>query len=284
LFLACADYTFPLLRHDDALSLISLLGLSSVDIGFMGDRSHVRPEVALIDPARSAADLAERVGRHGLTVSDVFLIPWTDFETCAPNHPEEAERVRARAMFEQTLKFAHELSAPGVTMLPGIRWPDEDLTTSLRRAADELTWRASLAGDVGLRLSVEPHIGSVIETPEHAAELATLATGVTLTLDPSHFVWAGHGQASWQDLVSVTGHVHLRGADRGRVQAPMAANAIDFRALVEGLKDHGYDAALTLEYVYTDWERCNECDNVSETVQLRDELNAIIDGTGEPAR
>ena len=284
MFLACADYTFPLLDHDAALSLISALGVRAVDIGFMGDRSHVRPEVALVDPAASAPELAERVARHGLAVSDVFLIPWTDFETCAPNHPDEAERRRARELFERTLAFAARLGAPGVTMLPGIEWPDDDAATSLRRAADELTWRASVAGDAGLRLSVEPHIGSVIESPDRAAELAELATGVTLTLDPSHFVWAGHSQAAWQDLVAVTGHVHLRGADDGRVQAPMSANTIDFRALVDALEDAGYDAALTLEYVYTDWERCNECDTVSETVQLRDELNAIIDGTAEPAR
>ncbi len=109
------------------------------------------------------------------------------------------------------------------------------------------------------------------------------ATGVTLTLDPSHFVWAGHSQAAWQHLVAVTGHVHLRGADDGRVQAPMSANTIDFRALVDALEDAGYDAALTLE-ASTLMGALNECDTVSETVQLRDELNAIIDGTAEPAR
>ncbi len=58
MFLACADYTFPLLDHDAALSLISALGVRAVDIGFMGDRSHVRPEVALVDPAASASELA----------------------------------------------------------------------------------------------------------------------------------------------------------------------------------------------------------------------------------
>ncbi len=39
--LACADFTFPLLPHANALDLIAMLGIKGVDIGLFEDRSHL---------------------------------------------------------------------------------------------------------------------------------------------------------------------------------------------------------------------------------------------------
>ena len=41
--LACADFTFPILPHDQVLQLIAMLGIKGVDIGLFEDRSHLRP-------------------------------------------------------------------------------------------------------------------------------------------------------------------------------------------------------------------------------------------------
>ena len=53
--LACADFTFPLLSHQNALQLIAMLGFSGVDIGLFAGRSHLRPEKAVIDSPRFAS-------------------------------------------------------------------------------------------------------------------------------------------------------------------------------------------------------------------------------------
>jgi hypothetical protein len=37
-----------------------------------------------------------------------------------------------------------------------------------------------------------------------------------------------------------------------------------------------YDGYLAIEYVWIEWEHMNECDNVSETVQLRERLLAHL--------
>ena len=37
--LACADFTFPLLPHDQALALIAMLEFDGVDIGLFEERS-----------------------------------------------------------------------------------------------------------------------------------------------------------------------------------------------------------------------------------------------------
>ena len=41
--LACADFTFPLLSHEQSLDVISMLGFDGVDIGLFEGRSHLHP-------------------------------------------------------------------------------------------------------------------------------------------------------------------------------------------------------------------------------------------------
>ena len=44
--LACADFTFPLLSHENALQLIAMLEFKGVDIGLFEERSHLFPSAS----------------------------------------------------------------------------------------------------------------------------------------------------------------------------------------------------------------------------------------------
>ena len=44
--------------------------------------------------------------------------------------------------------------------------------------------------------------------------------------------------------------------------------------MLAAMKQAGYRGWIGVEYVWIDWEHCNESDNVSETIQLRDLLRA----------
>ena len=101
-----------------------MLGFEGFDLAVMGNRSHIRPEQIRGDIAGWAQRLGSRVRERGLELADVFLIPWTDFETLAPNHPDASERADARALFADVLELAARMDAPGVTLLPGVEWPD----------------------------------------------------------------------------------------------------------------------------------------------------------------
>jgi sugar phosphate isomerase/epimerase len=276
--LACGDHSFPLLEHEQALALVAMLGVEGFDLALMGNRSHVRPEQVRGDLRGWAETLRARIERAGLRLADVFVIPWTDFETLAPNDPDPARRAEARALFADMLELAARLEAPGMTIVPGIDWPGESHADSLARAGEELGWRAEQAAARGLRFSIEPHIGSVCPTPEAVRELLALAPGLELTLDYTHFVAQGISHVRIDPLTRHARHVHARGGRPGRGQCGLRENAIDYRAIVERLLDEGYDGHLALEYVWIDWERMNECDNVSESVMLRDALRAFLAG------
>ena len=277
--LACGDHSFPLLEHERVCDLVQALGFEAIDIGLMGNRSHVRPEVVREDPLEWAGRLDERVRGRGLEIADLFLIPWSDFETFAPNHPDAAERGRAAELFRDTLRFASALRLTGMTMLPGIDWPAESHDASLARASAELGWRVEEAGAAGISLSVEPHVGSVVAAPSDALHLCQSTPGLTLTLDHTHFAHQGLAQEVADELFPFTRHYHARGASNGRLQAPMSENELDFERIVEQFRATGYGGYLAVEYVWTDWERCNQCDNVSETIILRDRLLSALGAT-----
>ena len=50
---------------------------------------------------------------------------------------------------------------------------------------------------------------------------------------------------------------------------------IDYARVVEVLGTSGYSGWMGIEYVWTEWERCNECDNLSETILFRDFFRSL---------
>ena len=277
--LSCADNTFRLLQPwESALDVIRLLDLEAVDVCLMGDRSHLRPEHVRADLEGAAARIVEGVARRDLAVSDLFCIPWTDFERYAPNHPDPDERERSRALFTDMLELAVRCGAPGMTMLPGIDWPGQSHEDAFARCVEELAFRASRARGEGLRFSIEPHLGSLVQDPAEARRLCEQAADVELTLDYSHFVYQGYPEAQIEPLAAHARHVHVRGAREGRMQVALQTSAIDFERMVDVLTAAGYDGDLGLEYLWIDWEHLNDCDVLSETILLRDRLRAKFAG------
>lgn len=277
--LSCADNTFRLVQPwESAVEIVRLLELDAVDVCLMGNRSHIRPEDVRGDLPAAAERITRGLRERGLAVSDLFCIPWTDFERFAPNHPDPAERDRSRALFRDMLELAERIEAPGMTMLPGIDWPGESHGDSFDRSVEELAWRAGRARERGVRFSVEPHLGSVAQDPREAKRLCESADGVELTLDYSHFVYQGYTDDSIEPLVPHARHFHVRGAREGRMQAALKDSTIDFERLVAAARAAGYEGDLGLEYLWIDWEHLNECDTVSETILLRDRLRAALEG------
>jgi sugar phosphate isomerase/epimerase len=277
--LACADFTFPLLPHDQSLRLIAMLGFKGVDIGLFEDRSHIWPSRVLEDAARTGDELRRKAGDLGLEIADVFLQLSPDFRACAINHPDEARRYAAREAFAKTLDYADACHCHHVTVLPGADFDGEaGGAGSLGRSVEELAWRVEQAKRHGIVLGTEAHVGSLAPDPATAERLVTSVPGLTLTLDYTHFTRAGLSDAAVEPLLSHAGHVHVRGARTGRLQSSFKDNTIDYRRVVERMKEVGYQGWIGIEYVWTEWERCNECDNLCETILFRDYLLSLPDG------
>lgn len=274
--LACADFTFPLLPHGDALRLIAMLGFDGVDIGLFETRAHLWPSREFAAPERSAARLKAQLDDLGLVAADIFLQMDADFTPWAINHPEPARRRQARAWFLHTLDYAAATGARHVTTLPGVEFPDAAPEAAWARAVEELAWRVEQAQRYGIVFGVEAHVGSLVSSPLRALQLVAETPGLTLTVDYTHFTRLGMADPEIEPLLAHASHIHVRGALSGRLQVAFKDNVIDYSRVLAVLQALGYPGWLGVEYVWIDWERCNECDNLSETILYRDFLRAHL--------
>lgn len=274
---ACADFAFPLLPHDQALKLIAMLGFEGVDIGLFEERSHLWPSREFQDVEASARQLKEKLDEKGLRPADIFLQMDNDFKPYAVNHPEAARRQKSRDWFLKTLDYAAECHCQHMTTLPGVHFEEESYNDSFARAVSELQWRADLAQTYNIVFGVEAHVGSLVPDPTSAERLVQQVEGLTLTLDYTHFTRLGMPDASVEPLIKYASHFHVRGARQGRLQESFARNTIDYKRVYEAMKAAGYSGWIGIEYVWLDWEHCNECDNLSETIQFRDFFRSFIE-------
>ncbi len=276
--ISCADFTFPKLPHDLVLDLIAGLGLAGVDVSLIGGNAHLPVEDVLAQPSHWARHLSGMLHARGLDLSDVNFTPSGEFLRLALNHPDAAERRASADAFHGGLEFTARANGSHITLLPGIAWPSEDRESSLARSAEELAWRVEEGAKAGVSVSMEAHLGSIVPTPDAARRLLALVPGLTLTLDYTHFVRQGFSDSDCDSLVGFASHLHARGGAKGRLQTSMKDNAIDYARVLRTMREAGYSGYVALEYVYIEWERCNETDNLSETIILRDLLRACLGG------
>ena len=273
--LAVSDYTFPSLEWEQALRLAGDLGMEALDIGLFAGRSHLRPEAVFLHPCQTAARVVQALSVHGLEVADVFGQPGTAFQEKALNHPNPGQREKAAEFYWRLLEFAVRCNAKHVTLLPGVHFEQEDYEDSLKRCVDELTWRVEAATKLGIVFSVECHLGSIAPTPTKAHRLVRLTPGLSLTLDYTHFTCQGVADCEIEPLLRLASHFHARGSCKGKLQAASKENTIDYPRILRVMNEVGYSGYVALEYVWTEWMRCNEVDNLTETIWLRDVLRSV---------
>ncbi len=272
--LSCADFTFPLLTHEQSLDLIAMLGFHAVDIGLFEERSHLWPSREFVQPTKARA-IRRKLADRGLIASDIYLQVAPDFETHAANHPHAQIRQQARDKFLYTLEYAKECDARHVSALPGAYFAKESRRDSFQRCCDEMAWRVEQAKQAGIPFGIEAHLGSVVPRPRAALRLIKQVPGLTLTLDYTHFAYMGIPDIEVAPLIAHASHFHCRGGRKGRIQCSFTENCIDYPQIIRELHAVEYRGYICLEYVWIDWKQCNQTDNLSETILFRDLLQSL---------
>lgn len=278
--LSCPDYTWASLPHGAALDLIAALNIGAVDVGYMTGRSHIRPEEVGDDARRVGEQVRRELDRRQLGVADVFAIPAEDFVSTALNNPDPTAQSRSLEFFETAIEFARGVGAPGLTTLPGVQFPDDTFAAAIRRSASALRQRIKMAAEAGLPVSVEPHVESIIDTPDKTRQLLDLVPELRLTVDHAHHIYGGADQADIDALLPAARHIQTRPGRPGALQVRVVEDAIDFRKVVEQLAAAGYDGYLAIEFVWQDWLDCYNIDTVGETALMRDRLRGYDNGGG----
>ena len=263
--LACASWSFGALDLERAAGVVAALGFDAIDVGF-----HHLSTAAAGWSAPGGEALAETLARRGLELSDLF--PLLPFEV---NDPDLAKRRENRSRFERVLEFARAAGAPGVTIKPGE--PASSLPDGgWKLAVTELAALVEGAEAAGVPLSIEPHVGSMVETPEKVTRLLAEVPRLRLTLDYSHFVYVGVPVDAPDALLSHARHVHVRQARAGKLQVPARSGEIDYQGVLGKLERVGYRGFVTSEYQHSDWHATNEVDVITESAHTLADLGPVL--------
>jgi sugar phosphate isomerase/epimerase len=258
--ISCHTWGFTDLTLSEALGTIARLGFRYVDIG---SGQNLNTAKAAAGPRRAAAEIAEDLLLFNLKVSDLYLM------LPRISAPEAERRQKEVELFKALIPFAAAVPVAGITVSPGLAQPVED-TNAMERTIGALREMWAAAEEASLPLSVEPHMDSMVPTPELALKLIEAVPGLQITLDWAHMVCQDIFPAEIVKLLPHTRHVHLRQAARKQLQTPFDRGRIDIARVVADLRSAGYAGTICVELMNVPgWHGMMKVDPIHESLKLR---------------
>lgn len=260
---AFTDMTLP-----EALGTIARLGFRYVDIG---SGSNLNTQRAAENPRKEAVEIRADLDLFNLKVSDLYLmLPRISLA-------DESKRQKELEMYRALLPFAVALGAPGVTLSPGLAHPAEDVEAADRVSA-ALREMVKAGKDVGLAVSIEPHMDSMAQTPDAALKLLNDVPGLQLTLDWAQMVCQDVFHEDIIKLLPHTRHIQMRQAARAQLQTPFERGRIDVKQVVQAVLQADYKGIMCVEYMNTPgWHGMIEVNAIQESATMRDALREARD-------
>lgn len=167
---------------------------------------------------------------------------------------DPARRAAALAFVKGCIDLAADLEAPVVHILSGPLDPGQDRETAWGWFRDAVRESTAHAAKRGIDLGVEAIAGHLVHKVDDYHRLYTELPDIPfkVNFDPSHLVVQDEDPLRVvSELAARINHVHLKdgkGTFPDFSFPPLGEGAIDFAALVEGLRRAGYDGALSVEY------------------------------------
>jgi sugar phosphate isomerase/epimerase len=210
------------------LRIIAELEFNKVDVALDEKGPHLKPSEVAADVGLAAQQI--RIGPSLSPAAFSVVIQ-------AANETEHQRQLQAICHLAR-LSHVSTLTVPAAKT-----------GTPVDAEVDRLTQLVHLADTEGVVLTVETGIGTLTETPETAVALCERVPGLSLTLDPSHYI-AGPNQGKNYDAVYPhVRHVHLRDTSRipGHFQVRIGQGEVEYGRIIAQLARHHYNRLLTVE-------------------------------------
>jgi len=263
--MSATSWSFPACTLKESWDIVRALGISHMDLGLHQGASLDR-SLVLNDPKTAAAEIKEM----GISAANLYWL-FGDTPGVRPlSDPKALEQNMAD--MSSVLTFAQTLEIPTIFLLPGVSEPGHSESDLLANSARTLNAMVPLAKSHGIELSIEPHVGGLLKSPDACLGLIENVPGLKLTLDYAHFVCMGFTQTDIDPLAPHAAHVHMRQARPGALQTKMAEGTLNFVAMVETLRAAGFDGFLSIEYVHQSYMNTLFDDVLTETIQMRNLL------------
>lgn len=261
--LSVTSWSFPHLTMDEVGGLAKVLGIPGVDVGLFYASALDKGRI-LSDPEGYGTQVRAALPVEVVNYYHLFGDGLEGRNLALPPNAENVKDAKA------VLAFAKAAGARSIFVLPGMINPGQSRGDALAASAENLKPLVEAGQEAGVTLTIEPHTHGLLESVEMTHDLLDRVPGLKLTLDLAHYVTLGYRQDEIETLCAYAGHVHLRQARQGVLQAKMEEGTINFPSLFGALRDAEYDGWMAIEYVHQGYMNTMYDDVLSETVKMRD--------------
>jgi sugar phosphate isomerase/epimerase len=230
----------------DTLARIASADIPHVDLLVIDGWKHINSQELAANFDETAAAIDTLLARHGLT-----LIALNSGVSAQLHHRSPQVNAQRQREIAAVIRLMQRYGIAISAIQP--RQPDRDrpYDAVLADCIATLHDQIGMGREAGVIFALELHVNSPFETLKQAQMLLDHLPDLPLVYDPSHFVMQGIDLRETRWLMHHAQHVHLRDADRDRMQTPFGSGAVDFDWLLGALKDQGYNGHFSIEYLET---------------------------------
>ncbi|ODT80150.1 MAG: xylose isomerase [Pelagibacterium sp. SCN 64-44] len=265
--LSVTSWSFPVLTLGEVGGLAKVLGIDAVDVSFFYASGLDRAKV-LGSPESYGEEIRQKLP---VAIANFYYLFGNGLdERNLALGPDEANL----ADFQNVLRFTKAAGASSVFILPGLINPGQSRNQAIANSVEALKPLVEAGQKSGVTVTIEPHVHGILESVEAVHDIVSRVPGLRITLDLAHFMALGYRQEEIETLVPHAGHVHLRQARQGALQAKMEQGTINFPSLFGALRDAGYEDWLSIEVVHQAYMDTLYDDVLTEIVKMRDAVRA----------
>lgn len=253
MYVAASTECFPQLSLSDALQRLVDLEYSRVEITLHEQGQQLKPSQvhANLDNAIAQCRQTQR-----LTVVSFYLdMDW--------NLPEPEQY----AQFASCCRLAKAVKVVQIVVRAG------ELGTPFNAEIERLREFVRIATLDGVVVGLKTEMGRMTQDPSTAAVLCDNVKGLTIALDPSHYVFGPLAGVNYDNLFRYTSHMQLRDTNRNKLQVRVGQGEIEYGRLVNQLTKFNYNRALCVNIID---ENDPDIDHFGEMRKMRLLLESLL--------
>lgn len=256
-------WSFPSLELSESATVARAIGYDGIDVGLFYTGA-LDKSLLLGSPEK----VADETTSHGMPLANYYHLFGDSLEDRTISDPAAFDRNAAD--FEAVLRFCEAAAIPTVFVLPGVLASGQSEASAFEASSKFLRHAVDAGHARNVQVTIEPHVHSIVESPDATLRLLDMTPGLKLALDHSHFVCLGYTQDEIDALLPHAAHVHLRQARAGRLQERLPHGTINFRLLLSRLAETGYDGWITAEPLHQEYIDAWNVDIITELIGFRD--------------
>lgn len=226
MFVAASSRCFCDLPLDAALGRLVDLEYTNVEIVIHESGGHLKPSEVLADLDRAVQTCRKT---HRLSAVAYSI----DVEA-----PDDEEYYR---QFAACCKLAKATKVVTIVIRAA------ELGTPFNAEVERLAEMVRVATLEGVRIGLLTEVGRMTEDPSTAVVLCDNVKGLSITLDPSYFVFGPRRGASFEQLLKYICHVRLRDTSKDELQVRVGQGEVEYGRLVTQLNKVHYNRALCVD-------------------------------------